>query len=335
MRVFVAGATGVVGRRLVPRLLEAGHSVVATTRSPYEAQPLRALGAQVAALDALNADDTVRAVVAAEPDVIIDELTALTGTGNTRRFDDEFALTNRLRTTGLDALLRAAREAGTRRVIAQSFTGWPNARRGGPVKTEADPLDSDPPLQMRGSLSAIRYLEETLTAASDLEGLALRYGSLYGPGTSFGEGGEYVTLVERRRLPIVGDGAGVWSFIHVDDAVASTVAALTRGAPGLYDIVDDDPAPVSVWLPELARVLRARPPRRLPEWVGRLAIGDAGVSMMMQIRGSSNARAKRELAWQPRYASWREGFRWGLSDEEIAVDRQRRGAPADRRRKAA
>jgi 2-alkyl-3-oxoalkanoate reductase len=335
MRVFVAGATGVVGRRLVPRLLEAGHSVVATTRSPYEAQPLRALGAQVAALDALNADDTVRAVVAAEPDVIIDELTALTGTGNTRRFDDEFALTNRLRTTGLDALLRAAREAGTRRVIAQSFTGWPNARRGGPIKTEADPLDDEPPLKMHRSLAAIRYLEETLTGASDLEGLALRYGSLYGPGTSFGEGGEYVTLVERRRLPIVGSGAGVWSFIHVDDAVSATVAALTRGAPGVYDIVDDDPAPVSVWLPEFAKVLRAKPPRRLPEWVGRLAIGDAGVSMMTQIRGSSNALAKRELAWQPRYASWREGFRWGLSDEEIEVDTRRRGVPARLRREAA
>ena len=335
MRVLVAGATGAVGRRLVPRLLEAGHSVVATTRSLHEAQPLRDLGAQVVALDALNADQTMRVVVAARPDVIVDELTALTGAGNTKRFDDEFALTDRLRTTGLDALLRAAREAGARRVIAQSFTGWPNARRGGAVKTEVDPLDDDPPPKMRAALAAIHYLEETLTGAADLEGLALRYGSLYGPGTSFGEGGEYLALVERRRLPIVGSGAGVWSFIHVDDAAAATVAALTRGDPGLYNIVDDDPAPVSVWLPELAKVLRARPPRRLPEWVGRLAIGDAGVSLMTRIRGSSNALAKRELAWEPRYRSWREGFRWGLSDEEIAADTRRRDAAASLRRQAA
>ncbi|MGZ4200395.1 MAG: NAD-dependent epimerase/dehydratase family protein [Thermoleophilia bacterium] len=324
MKVFVAGATGAIGTRLVPRLLGEGHHVVATSRSIHKIQQLRALGARCVAVDALDESATMRAVLSARPDVIVHELTALTGAGNMKRFDDEYEQTNRLRTQGLDYLLRAARAAGTRRVVAQSYAGWPNIRRGGPVKTEADPLDPDPPPRMRKTLEAIRYLEDTLTGASDLEGLALRYGSLYGPGTSFSEDGRYVTLLERRRLPIIGDGAGVWSFVHVDDAIGATIAALERGRPGCYNIVDDEPAPVSVWLPDLARVLRAKPPRHLPTWVGRLATGDAGVSMMTQIRGSSNAKAKRELGWEPRYKSWRQGFRWGLSDEEIEEDTRRR-----------
>ena len=314
MKVFVAGATGVVGTRLVPRLIDRGHEVIATTRSPGKVDRLHQLGALPVVVDALDEAGVLRAVAQAEPDVIIHQLTALASFKNLKRFDDEFATTNRLRTTGLDYLLRAARAAGTRRVIAQSFTGWPNIREGSPVKTEEDPLDPNPPAQMAKSLAAIRYLEATLTGAADLEGLALRYGTLYGPGTALGEGGDYLVAIKQRRLPIIGDGAGVWSFVHVDDAAAVTVLAVERGAQDLYNIVDDEPAPVAVWLPYLAEVLNAKPPRRLPRWIGRLVIGEAGVSMMTQIRGSSNAKAKRELGWQLRYRSWREGFREGLGD---------------------
>ena len=316
MKVFVAGATGAIGKRLVPRLIDRGHEVVATTRSPEKARQLRALGAETVVVDALDEVRLVRAVTEAKPEAIVHQLTALAGFKNLKKFDEEFAQTNRLRTEGLDLLLKAARAAGTRRLVAQSYTGWPNIRQGGPVKTEEDPLDPHPPARMTESLAAIRYLEETLAGATGFAGLAVRYGTLYGPGTALGEGGEYPELIRKRRFPIVGDGAGVWSFVHVDDAAAATVAAVERGAPGVYNVVDDEPAPVSVWLPYLAEVLGAKPPRRLPVWVGRLAIGDAGVSLMTQIRGSSNAKAKRGLGWQPRFRSWREGFRWGLADRE-------------------
>ena len=321
MKVFVAGATGVIGRPLVPRLLERGHQVIATTRSPEKALRLRALGAEPVVVDALDEAGIVRAVTDAKPDVIVHQLTALAGFKNLKKFDEEFAQTNRLRTEGLDLLLAAARAAGTRRLIAQSFTGWPNIREGGPVKTEEEPLDPRPPARMAKTLAAIRYLEATLSGAADLEGLALRYGSLYGPGTALAEGGEYVDLIRRRRFPIVGNGAGVWSFVHADDAAVATVAAVERGAPGVYNVVDDEPAPVAVWLPYLAEVLGAKPPRRLPVWLGRLAVGEPGVSLMTQIRGSSNAKAKRELGWRPRFPSWREGFRRGLADGADGDDR--------------
>jgi nucleoside-diphosphate-sugar epimerase len=306
MRVFVAGATGVIGRQLVPQLVEAGHAVVGSTRSAGKAGWLADAGAAPAVLDPLDRAQVMTAVMRAEPDAVIHELTALSGRANLRRFDPSFAETNVLRTRGLDILLEAARAAGATRFLAQSYTGWPNARAGGPVKTEDDPLDPHPPRAMRESIAAIRYLEETVTGAEGMAGLALRYGSLYGPGTSMSE--EYAALIRRRKFPVVGDGAAVWSFIHVADAAAATVAALDHGAPGVYNIVDDEPAPVSEWLPQLAAMLGAKPPRHIPAWIGRLVTGEVGVAMMTQSRGSSNAKARRELRWEPAHPSWRTGF---------------------------
>ena len=306
MRVFVAGATGVIGRQLVPQLVEAGHTVVGSTRSSGKAGWLADAGATPAVLDPLDHAQVMRAVRRAEPDAVIHELTALRGQADLRRFDRSFAQTNVLRTRGLDILLEAAQAAGATRFLAQSYTGWPNAREGGPVKTEDDPLDPHPPKAMRESIAAIRYLEETVTGAEGMAGLALRYGSLYGPGTSMAE--EYAALIRQRRFPVVGDGAAVWSFVHVADAAAATVAALDHGGPGVYNIVDDEPAPVSEWLPQLAALLGAKPPRRVPVWIGRLAAGEVGVAMMTQSRGSSNAKARRELGWEPAHPSWRSGF---------------------------
>jgi 2-alkyl-3-oxoalkanoate reductase len=313
MRVFVAGASGAVGKRLVPLLIASGYDVAAMTRSPQKTAALRAAGADPVVADGLDRTAVVHAVMRAEPEVVIHQMTALSGVTSFRKFDDEFALTNRLRTEGTDHLLEAARAAGVRRIIAQSYGNWNYERTGSGLKTEADPFDPNPPANQRKSLAAIRYLEDAVIGAAGIEGIALRYANLYGPGTGFAVDGAIVKLVRKRRLPIVGDGGGVWSFIHIDDAVAATVAAIEHGAPGIYNIVDDDPAPVAVWLPELARVLGAKPPWRVPVWLGRLAAGEVGVSMMTQIRGTSNAKAKRELAWQPRYKSWRDGFRTGLT----------------------
>jgi nucleoside-diphosphate-sugar epimerase len=308
MKIFVAGASGAVGRRLVPLLVANGHEVVGTTTSPEKEQGLREAGAEAAVVDVLDADAVTAAVQRAEPDVIVHQATALSGSMNLRRFDESFALTNRLRTEGTDHLLAAARSVGARRFVAQSFTGWPNAREGGPVKTEKDALDPDPPAAMRRTLDAIRYLEAAVTGAEGLDGVALRYGGLYGPGTSLSESGIHVEAIRRRRFPIVGAGTGVWSFVHIDDAAAATVAAIERGSPGVYNIVDDDPAPASEWLPFLAAAIGAKPPRRLPAWLGRLAAGEAAVVMMTESRGSSNEKAKRDLGWQLRYPSWRQGF---------------------------
>jgi nucleoside-diphosphate-sugar epimerase len=315
MRVFVAGASGAVGRRLVPQLVDRGHNVVATARSPEKLDALRALGADGVVMDGLDAASVGEAVARAEPEVVIHQMTSLAGMSDLRRFDEEFALTNELRTRGLDHMLTASEAVGVRRFVAQSYTGWPNERAGGPVKTESDPLDSDPPAQQRRSIEAIAHLERAMTSAAPIEGVALRYGSLYGPGTSMAN--EYADLVRARKLPLVGDGAGVWSFIHVDDAAAAAVVAAERGAPGVYNIVDDEPAPVSVWLPYLAECLGARPPRHVPAWIARFAIGEVGVSMMTQIRGASNAKARRELGWEPVWSSWREGFVSGLADVSV------------------
>lgn len=311
MRVFVAGAGGAIGGPLVRRLVEAGHEVVATTRSPQKLERLRALGAQAVAMDGLDATAVGEAVARAEPEVVVHQMTALAGAGNIRRFDREFAQTNALRREGADNLVAAAVAAGVRRLVAQSYTGWPNSRTGGAVKSEDDPLDPDPPAAQAATLAAIRYLEQAVLAAP-LAGVVLRYGSFYGPGAS----DELVELVRRRKLPLVGDGGGVWSWVHVEDAAAATVAAVERGAPGVYNVVDDEPAPVRAWLPYLAAAVGAKPPRRIPVWVARLAAGEVVVSMMTQVRGSSNAKAKRELGWQPRWASWREGFRHGLAERE-------------------
>jgi 2-alkyl-3-oxoalkanoate reductase len=308
VRVLVAGASGAIGRMLVPMLVADGQQVTATTRKPENTARLSAAGATAVVVDGLDALAVGEAVANAEPDVVIHEMTAIPTSFGLRDFDRTFAATNELRTKGLDNLLAAAAAAGARRVIAQSYAGWPNARTGGPVKTEDDPLDPDPPAAQRGSLEAIRYLERTVVQANGMTGLALRYGSLYGPGTS----DQIAAMIGKRRLPIIGDGAGVWSFLHIEDAATATVAAVRRGAAGVYNIVDDEPAAVADWLPGIAAAVGAKPPWRVPTWLGRLAAGEVGVSMMTQIRGSSNAKAKRELGWQPKWASWRDGFARGL-----------------------
>ncbi len=316
MKVFVAGSTGTIGKSLVPHLLETGHEVVALARTSQKARELEVLGASVAVADALDRDGLTAAIRRAEPEVIIHQLTALTGVGNFKKFDEEFALTNRFRTEVADTMLAAARLVGARRFIAQSFCGWPFAREGGPVKTEEDPLDVAPPASFSRTLMAIRYLEEAVRGAVDVGAVALRYGIFYGPGTGIARDGSIVELVRQRRLPIVGDGAGIWSFIHVRDAAGATVAAMSHGASGIYNVVDDEPAPVSTWLPFLAQTLGAKPPRKVPLWLGKLAIGEGGVSMMTMIRGGSNAKAKREFGWQPGYPTWRRGFVEGLGQPQ-------------------
>ena len=308
MRVFVAGAAGAVGRQLLPQLTARGHEVIASTRTPAKADRLAALGAKPMVVDGLDPVAVGEAVARAEPEVVIHQMTALSGVFDLRRFDRTFAATNKLRTAGTDHLLAAAVAAGARRFIAQSYTGWTNPREGGPVKTEDDPLDPSPPRAQRESLATIGYLERTVTSARQVEGIVLRYGSFYGPGAS----DAFVGLIRKRRVPIIGNGAGIWSFLHISDAAAAAVCALDRGTPGVYNVVDDEPASVAEWLPFLARAVGAKPPYRVPRWAGRLAAGQTGVSMMTQIRGSSNARAKRELGWQPAWPSWRQGFRDGL-----------------------
>jgi nucleoside-diphosphate-sugar epimerase len=276
---------------------------------------LRALGARPVVADALDPDAVARAVAEAEPEVIVHQLTALSGPLDMRHIDRMLAATNRLRTEGTDNLLAAGQAVGTRRVIAQSYAGWPFARVGGPIKTEADPLDGEPPEALRATIGAIKHLERAVTGIAWGEGLVLRYGGFYGPGTSVSAdpAAEMSAAVRARKMPLVGNAGGIWSFIHIEDAAAATVAAVERGAPGLYQVVDDEPAPVRVWLPELARALRAKPPRRVPRWLGRLAAGEAATVMMTEVRGASNAKAKRELGWQPRYGSWRAGFTEGLA----------------------
>jgi len=309
MKVLVAGATGALGRQLVPRLAAGGHDVVGMTRSSSKRDVVRELGGTAVVADALDPEDVARAVAEAEPEVIVHQLTALSGSPDMRHFDRYFATTNRLRTEGTDHLLAAGRAVGTRRFVAQSFAGWPFARSGARVKTEDDALDPGPPEAMRRTLDAIRHLEDAVTGADSTEGIVLRYGGFYGPGTSLRpDGGELPELIRKRRFPLVGDGAGVWSFVHIEDAAEATAAAVERGRRGIYNIVDDEPAPVAEWLPALASALGAKPPRRVPRWLGRLLAGEAATVMMTEVRGASNAKARRELGWQPRHPSWREGF---------------------------
>jgi nucleoside-diphosphate-sugar epimerase len=313
MKVFVAGATGALGQRLVPQLVARGHEVIGMTQTPAKQDLLRVLGARPVVADALDADAVAHAVAEAEPDVIVHQLTALKGI-DFRHIDRSFALTNRLRTEGTDHLLAAGRAIGVQRVVAQSYAGWPFARTDGAVKSEEDALDPDPPDALRATLDAIRHVERAVTAIDWGEGVVLRYGGFYGPGTNLSSDprAEMAQVVRKRKFPLVGDGAGVWSFIHIDDAAAATVAAVEHGATGIYQVVDDEPAPVRDWLPTLAKTLGAKPPRHLPRWLGRLAAGEAVTVMMTEVRGASNAKAKRELDWQPLYASWRTGFADGL-----------------------
>jgi len=305
--VFVAGATGAMGKQLVPRLLSAGHEVVAMTRSESKREALRELGATAVVADALEAEHVADAVGRAQPEVIVHQLTAIGGM-DLRHFDRDFAATNRLRTDGTDHLLAAGRSVGVRRFVAQSYAAWPYARTGGRVKSEEEPLDPNPAREMRESLAAIQHLEAAVTGADWTEGIVLRYGAFYGPGTGMSPGGEQFEMVRKRKFPLVGDGGGVWSFVHIADAAEATVAAVERGKPGIYNVVDDDPAPVADWLPALAKELGAPKPLPLPRFVGRLFAGEAGAVMMTDIRGASNAKAKRELGWEPRHPTWREGF---------------------------
>jgi nucleoside-diphosphate-sugar epimerase len=267
---------------------------------------LEELGATPVVADALDRDQVAKAVGTARPDVIVHQLTAI-GEVDPRHFDRGFALTNRLRTDGTDYLLAAGQAAGVRRFVAQS-NGAPYARTGGPVKTEEDPLDPSPPREMRGMVAALRHLEEAVLGADWTEGIVLRYGGFYGPGTSMAPGAQLPELIRKRKFPVVGDGAGVWSFIHVADAAEATVAAIERGSRGVYNVVDDDPAPVAEWLPALAQTLDAKKPIRVPRFIGRLFAGETGVVMMTDLRGASNAKARHELGWSPAHSSWRRGF---------------------------
>ena len=313
MNIFVAGATGALGRPLVAQLVKNGHEVTGMTRSESKQDLLRELGARPVVADALDPDAVARAVAEAEPEVIVHQLTAI-GAFNLRRMERDFAATNRLRTEGTDHLLAAGRAVGVKRFVAQSFAPWPYARTGGMVKSEDDPLDTTPPAQVRTTLEAIMYLERAVTGADWTEGIALRYGGFYGSGTSVSLNplGEQVEMIRARKLPLAGKGTAVWSFIHIEDAAAATVEAIEHGKRGVYNVVDDDPAPVSEWLPVLAKALGAKPPRRVPLLLARIAGGEAAAIMMTELRGASNTKAKRELGWQPRYPSWREGFARGL-----------------------
>ena len=303
MRVFVAGATGVIGQFLVPGLISAGHEVTAGTRSALKANQLKRQGAAPVVVDGLDREAVLKAVTAAQPEVIVHQMTSLTSMKSFRNFDKEFAVTNELRSTGTDYLLEAAREAGTRRFIAQSFIGWNNTRSGGQVKTEEDPLDPHPLAATPQSLAAIKHLEEAVPAQVP-EGLVLRYGILYGHGAS----DLMLDAVRKRQMPVIGGGTGVWSFTEVTDAAAAAVAAVAKGAPGIYNVVDDEPAAVAQWLPYLASCLGAKPPMRAPAWLGQLLGGKMIVEWMTQGRGASNEKAKRELGWTPKYPSWRDGF---------------------------
>jgi nucleoside-diphosphate-sugar epimerase len=298
MRVFVVGASGAIGSRLVPQLIERGHEVIGSAHSPEKAERLRRLGAESVVLDARA---VFEAVAAASPAAVVHEATALTGFSDLKHFDRGFAQTNRLRTEGTDNLLAAARETGVRRFVAQSFASYGRyAREGGPVKSEDDPLDATPVPAMRETFAAARHLEQAVIAAG---GIALRYGAFYGDPHD-----GLVEAVRARKFPVVGDGAGVWSLIHLEDAAAATVLALEHDGAAVYNVVDDEPSPTREWLPELARTLGAKPPRHVPVWLARLLAGDAAVMMGTEAGGVSNAKAKRELGWTLRYPSWRQGF---------------------------
>jgi nucleoside-diphosphate-sugar epimerase len=319
MKVLVAGATGVLGRALVPLLVAGGHDVAGMTRSASKQDLLRDLGARPFVADALDADAVAATVVAAEPEVIVHQLTALSGPislRDARRPDRSVAanMTNRLRTEGTDHLLAAGRAVGARRFVAQSFGAFRWARTDRPVLTEADPVDPDPPAALRVPLVGILHVERTVPAIDWGEGLVLRYGGFYGPGTAISRAPDSImaTPVRKRQFPIIGNGAGVFSHIHVDDAATATVAAIERGEPGIYNVVDDEPAPVREWLPVLASALGAKPPRHIPRWLARLVAGEAATLTMTATKGSANDKAKRELGWQLRYPSWRQGFVEGL-----------------------
>jgi nucleoside-diphosphate-sugar epimerase len=311
MKVFVAGASGVIGRRLTPKLVEAGHEVTAMTRSKEHAEALRRMGATPVVCDVYDQSGLTEAITAAAPEAVVHELTDLPSNVDPRKADVQLSGTNRIRTEGTRNLVEAALAAGARRMVAQSIA-FAYEAGGTPVKREDDPLFHDAPEPFGRTVEAVRALEDTVTGTEGLEGVVLRYGLFYGPGSAYAADGHYAAEVKRRRFPVIGRGTGVFSFIHVDDAADATVRALEHGRPGIYNVVDDDPAPVSEWLPRYADRLGARKPFRVPKLIGRIAGGPYAVMLMTELRGASNERAKQELGWQPRYPSWREGFREAL-----------------------
>jgi nucleoside-diphosphate-sugar epimerase len=308
MRIFVAGAAGALGKQLIPRLVENGHEVTGMTRSESKSRVVEELAATPVVADGLEPEQVASAVADADPEVIVHELTALSGNPDMRHWDRYFELTNRLRTEATDHLLAAGRAVGVKRFVAQSYAGWPYARDGAAAKSEEEQLDPHPVPAMRQTFDAIRYLEGTVTGAEWTEGIVLRYGGFYGPGTSLWPDGEIDELLQKRRFPVVGDGNGVWSFVRIDDAATATVAAIEDGERGIYNVVDDSPEPVSEWLPGIAEALGAKPPRHVPRWLGRVLAGEAVAVMMTEVRGASNEKAKRELGWSPKFPSWREGL---------------------------
>jgi nucleoside-diphosphate-sugar epimerase len=309
MRVFVAGGTGVLGRRLVPQLVARGHQVTATTTSAAKLDLLGQLGAAGVVMDGLDAASVGEAVAAAQPDTIVHQMTAISpahaGQPDIKHIDRWFATTNRLRTEGTDHLLAAAEAAGVAHVAAQSYASWNGIRTGSWVKTEEDPLDPGDGTIMHAGAVAIRHVEDAVLGAG---GAVLRYGAFYGPGAT----DDQVELVRKRQFPLVGRGTGYSSWVHLDDAASATVLALEQKVSGVFNIVDDEPAPASEWLPYLAACAGAKPPMRVPKWLARLLAGEAAVTMMTEGRGFSNAKARRELGWELRYPSWRQGFREGL-----------------------
>ena len=315
MQIFLAGATGAVGQQLLPRLAARGHEVTGMTRSESKQELVRELGGRPVVADALDAESVAQAVARAEPEVIVHQLTAIPHALDFRHFARDFAQTNRLRTEGTDHLLAAGRAVGVRRFVAQSYAPAIFARVGGPVKAEDDPVDDNPPDQVRSTVEAIRHVESAVTGAGWTEGVVLRYGGFYGPGTNFSLGpeGTMVEAIRKRQVPLVGKAGGVWSFIHIEDAAEATVNAIEGDGRGIYNVVDDEPAPVADWLPAAADAVDAPAPRRVPRWLGRLFAGEFATVMMTEARGASNARAKRDLGWVPRHASWREGFVSGLA----------------------
>ena len=308
LRIFLTGATGAIGTMLLPQLIAEGHCVFAATREAGKFAGLAAAGANPVLCDVLQREGTRKAVAAARPDVVVHEVTVLREVRNFRHFDTALAQTNQVRTQGLDNLIEAAREAGASRFLAQSYGGWPVERVGDRIKTETAPLDSCPPGSMSQSLAAIRHVETTVPKLGDLKGGVLRYGQLYGPGTGFSPSGAMVQRIRQRALPLIGDASGIWSFLHVSDAATATRLAITREASGLYNVVDNEPAAVSEWLPYLAQILGAKPPRHIPAWLGRLLAGEGVVMQMTSIRGLSNAKVKADLNWSPDYETWRTGF---------------------------
>ena len=330
MKILIAGASGAIGRSLVPLLVRAGHDVVGVVQRPRSAEVVRAMGAEPRIADVLDAAAVLSCLREVRPEVVIHQATAIPPNLDMRRFDRDFALTNLLRTEGTRNLLAAAADVGTKQFIAQSFAGWTYGRtsnggktiktpRTAKLKTEDDPLDSNPPKKMRATLDALKALERAVLSESRITGTVLRYGGFYGPHTSIAKDGAVVQALRRRKLPMVGDGAGVWSFVQIDDAATATAAAVESGRGGVFNVVDDEPAPVSEWLSFLAHCAHAQPPKQVPAWLAGMLAGEHVVAMMNEIRGVSNEKIKHDLGWTPRWPTWREGFREALKTASLPV----------------